>query len=77
MTRRLQGGPDDHIGGDAVEVVHERVAELLHLEQPLPAQCLQPAEEKAGHAVTSLVGPESIQLLPKHVGLEQATVDRE
>ncbi len=47
------------IGGDAVDVVDERVAELLHLGQPLPAQRLQPAEEKPRDAVPGRVGPEA------------------
>lgn len=44
------------VGGDAVEVIHQRVAELLHLRQPLPTQGLQPAPEKACHPVAGLVG---------------------
>jgi hypothetical protein len=35
------------VGGDAVEVVDERVAELFHLAQTPPSQGFQPAEEKS------------------------------
>ena len=57
---------------DAVEMLHQRVAELLHLRHPLPAQRLQPAEEEARHALTNFVGPEAIELLAQAESVDNA-----
>ena len=38
------------VGGDAVDMHEEEVAEALHLGQALPAQRLHPAEEEVQHA---------------------------
>src|SRR5205085_3631663 len=64
------------IGGDAVEMIHERVAELLHLGQSLPAQRLQPPEKKPRHTVSGRVGPQPIQLFAQYIRLEQPAIGR-
>ena len=50
------------------------VTEAFHLGQALPAQRLDPAQQEVQHARACLVGPETIELLPQHVGFEQAAV---
>src|SRR6185503_7495785 len=43
------------VRSDTVEVPNQKVAELLHLGQPLPPQCLQPAKEKSGNTFSGPV----------------------
>jgi hypothetical protein len=50
------------VRSDTVEMPNQKVAELLHLGQPLPPQCLQPAKEKSGNIFSGPVRPEPIQL---------------
>src|SRR5262249_714729 len=61
-------------GGDAVEMFHQQVAQLLHLGEPLPPQRFEPAEEKLGDAIPRLVRPEVIELFSEDVRLEQPAV---
>lgn len=43
------------VRGNTVEVIHQRVAEFLHLRQTLPPQRLQPPEEESGHALLGII----------------------
>src|SRR6516165_10876190 len=62
------------IGGDAFEMTDQKGAELLHFRQPLPAQGLDPADEKVTDTLRRLVGPEAIELLAEHIGFEEAAI---
>lgn len=62
---------------DPLEVLHEEGPQSFHLGESLPAQGLQPAEEKVTDALRGLVGPQAIELLTQEVGLEQPAVGRE
>jgi len=62
------------VRGDTIEMVHQRVAELLHLGQSLQAKGFQPAEEKPGDALARLVDPEAIELFAEHVCVEESSV---
>ena len=42
----------------------------------MPAQRLQPAQEKSRHAVAGLVGPQAIELLAQDIRLEQPPIRR-
>ena len=64
------------VGGDAVEVVDQGVAEPFHLGHSLPASRLEPAEEDPRHALAGLVGPEAIELLAHDVCFTQPPVGR-
>src|SRR5262245_14177989 len=65
------------VGGDTVDVLEEEIAQLLHLWEALPPQGLEPSHQEIKYARSGLVGPEPIELLAKHVGLEQPPVRRE
>src|SRR5438093_338743 len=56
------------VGGDAVEMLEEELAQPVHLRKPLPAECVTPAVEEIQHAHARLVGPEPIELLPQDIG---------
>ena len=67
LDRRVQGLDDAEahgvvaVGLDAVDVLDQEGAELLHLRQSLPAQRLGPAVEKALDTPVSLVLPELVE----------------
>ena len=65
------------VGSNALQVIREGGAELLHLRQSLPAQGVQPAEEKACHAPARGVRPEPIELLPQDIRFEETPIHRE
>jgi len=83
LDRRVDGFDDTEsdgmiaVGGDAVEVAHEQIAQLLHLGQPLPAHGLEPPEQKAGDPLARRVAPEAIELLAQDVGLEEPAIGGE
>src|SRR5829696_1896360 len=47
------------VRGDALDVAEQEVAEAFHLGQPLPAQGLDPAQEKIQNAAAGLIRPEA------------------
>jgi hypothetical protein len=63
------------VRGDAIKVVDQGVTKFFHFGQPLPAQRLQPPEEKACQTVMGPIGPEAIELLAQNVRLEQPPID--
>lgn len=65
------------VGRDALDVLQEKVAELFHLRQTLPAQGLEPSHQEIENARSRLVGPEPIELLAQHVGFEQPPIRSE
>jgi hypothetical protein len=56
------------VRGVAFDVVKEEVAELLHLEEPLLPQRLEPSHQEIEHTRSRLIGPESIELLAPLAG---------
>jgi len=60
--------------GDAVEVFHQRVGQLLHFWKSLPPQGLEPPEQESGDAHAGLIRPEMIEFLSEHLRLEQPMI---
>src|SRR5512133_37739 len=62
------------VGGDAIEVAQEKLAELVHLGEALPPESAPPALQEPGETLARLVRPELVELLTQDVRLVQATV---
>jgi hypothetical protein len=63
------------VGRDPVEVIHQRVAEFLHLGSRCQRSAFsQPRRRRA--RFTSLVGPEPVELLAQHVRFGQPMIGR-
>jgi hypothetical protein len=55
-------------------VLEQELAQSVHLRKALPPQCINPAVQEIQDARPRLVRPEPIELLPQHVGFEQAPI---
>lgn len=65
------------VGGDAVDVLQQEVAQSFHLGQALPAPGLEPPHQEIEDVGPRLIGPQPIELLAEHVGFEQAPIHGE
>ena len=55
------------VGGDAVEVSQQELAQLVHLGEALPPQGAPPTLEEVGDPTTRLVRPQVIELFAQDV----------
>jgi hypothetical protein len=62
------------VGGNSLDVLEQELAQSVHLRKALPPQCINPAVQEIQDARPRLVRPEPIELLPQHVGFEQAPI---
>jgi hypothetical protein len=65
------------VGGDALEVTEEEVAESLHFREALPAQRLDPAQAENSRRLGVSCRSTGDRVAPQHVRFEQTSIRRE